>query len=510
MAPTHGISPSRKVDPDVSAHPRHLPFGHAEIAGFPRHIGAERRAGGASGERDQVEDHVEPDRPIDAGNDDQPLEDLLERFDPCADRLRGRCQNREGQAVLWLHRHQLALRADKFLLESGQRMTRELVRREAPKPTGTPTTSEPARLSAGTTSLVDHPGGFGEERAALSGDRRRARGVEQLIRLGSQIGAAEQRNWRRNQAGEVEGATASTSRKSVAMPLAAGATRMPSGAQSRASRSSRMVAPGPSGSAIAQHRPLGIAEQAVGLGDEPGAANIRGLRQPGGVTGWPRPSSPGCRSGGARGEARDDQRGDQRVAVDRLVEQEADVALGERATLARRDKPEQARHGVEPKAARGISAPRVSGRSAKLPPRTGQVFRSTNARIALADGCRARCTISRREFVAVGTRTERVRRSAPAGLGPVAQSRTDRCPAPSRSKPNSGWASNWRRLGRGASKRISITRSVIATTSSIAPTVSLMGLRLEAAIWRLKIRTTSLAVIGRPLGHSALARRKCS
>ena len=44
---------------------------------------------------------------------------------------------------------------------------------------------------------------------------------------------------------------------------------------------------------------------------------------------------------------------------------------------------------------------------------------------------------------------------------------------------NSGWASSGSRLGRGARSRISITRSVIATMSSTAPSVSLSGLALR-------------------------------
>src|SRR3990170_783687 len=95
-----------EVDADIARHSRHLPFGHAEIARFPRHVGAEDRARGTSGERDQIEDHVEPDRAVYPGNDDQPLENPLQRLDACPDRFRVAAEAREGKSVLRWDRHQ--------------------------------------------------------------------------------------------------------------------------------------------------------------------------------------------------------------------------------------------------------------------------------------------------------------------------------------------------------------------------------------------------------------------
>jgi len=74
--------------------------GHAEIAGFPDDVGAERRTGDVADPRDEVQDHVQPDRLVDAGNDEQSLEQLFHRFDALANRRRVRAQAREGQALV--------------------------------------------------------------------------------------------------------------------------------------------------------------------------------------------------------------------------------------------------------------------------------------------------------------------------------------------------------------------------------------------------------------------------
>ncbi len=98
---------------------------------------------------------------------------------------------------------------------------------------------------------------------------------------------------------------------------------------------------------------------------------------------------------------------------------------------------------------------------------------------------------------------------APRGLRLVGPAGTVRCRAPRGSAPNSGWASNWSRLGRGALRRISITRSVIATTSSTAPSVSLSSLRLAVrSVWRLSIRATSRARDLAPVGPVARRQAK--
>src|SRR6185369_13913715 len=64
------------------------------------------------------------------------------------------------------------------------------------------------------------------------------------------------------------------------------------------------------------------------------------------------------------------------------------------------------------------------------------------------------------------------------------------------------------RFGLGARKRISITRSVIATMSSTAPRASLRELPLDAAIDRLSIRATCCSETLRPSDQLVDAIRK--
>ena len=102
IAPTHGIRPSRKSTPTLPAIRRHLPFGHAEVARFPHHVAAERSSGDVADTRDEVEDDVEPDWPVDAGDDEHPLEQLLHRLDALAHGVRIRAEPGES-ALLLVH-----------------------------------------------------------------------------------------------------------------------------------------------------------------------------------------------------------------------------------------------------------------------------------------------------------------------------------------------------------------------------------------------------------------------
>ena len=101
MAPTGTREQAeQQVDPDISRHPRHLPLRHAKVSCFPYDVGAKRGAGDVADDRDQIEDHVQPDRPVDAGNDEQPLKQLLHRFDALANRLRVGSKPRKGRSCV--------------------------------------------------------------------------------------------------------------------------------------------------------------------------------------------------------------------------------------------------------------------------------------------------------------------------------------------------------------------------------------------------------------------------
>ena len=72
----------------------------------------------------------------------------------------------------------------------------------------------------------------------------------------------------------------------------------------------------------------------------------------------------------------------------------------------------------------------------------------------------------------------------------------------------SGWASSCRKFGRGPCRLISSTWSVIATTSSMAPSTGFSGLRLaRLAAARNRVATWS-AVTGLPSAHCARRIRK--
>ena len=77
IAPIQWNRAEQHVEADVAAHPRHLPFRHAEIARFPGDVAAECRGGDRADAGDKVEHDVEPDRLVDAGDDEHPLEQFL-------------------------------------------------------------------------------------------------------------------------------------------------------------------------------------------------------------------------------------------------------------------------------------------------------------------------------------------------------------------------------------------------------------------------------------------------
>ena len=105
IAPTHGIRPSSQSKPTLPAIRVNLPLGHADVPRFPHDIGAERRRGDVADDRNEVEDHVEADRLVDAGDDEQPLEQLLHRLDPLPYRLRVGAELWDGKSPVTRNGH---------------------------------------------------------------------------------------------------------------------------------------------------------------------------------------------------------------------------------------------------------------------------------------------------------------------------------------------------------------------------------------------------------------------
>src|SRR3546814_2512480 len=62
-----------------------MPFRHAEVARFPDDIGRHERGQQIADDRDQPDNGVEPDWPVDAGHDEGALQNRLQRLDPPAD-----------------------------------------------------------------------------------------------------------------------------------------------------------------------------------------------------------------------------------------------------------------------------------------------------------------------------------------------------------------------------------------------------------------------------------------
>src|SRR5690349_10075051 len=79
-----GNEPEQEIDADIAGHAAHLPLGHAEVARFPDEVAAERSAGDVPYARDEIQDHIETDRTIDAGDDEHPFQQFLHHFDAVA------------------------------------------------------------------------------------------------------------------------------------------------------------------------------------------------------------------------------------------------------------------------------------------------------------------------------------------------------------------------------------------------------------------------------------------
>ena len=219
----------------------------------------------------------------------------------------------------------------------------------------------------------------------------------------------------------------------------------------------------------------------------------------------------GARSRAARGRARRARRSTRRGRSPRRASGGPRAPLGGRRAatgLARtgRSRGRSARHPA------GRVARSASGRSSTVPPSTRSRALLRKAAIA-GPAAITRSVTSSRAPTSPSTpgRVRPRRNGAVASRGPVASTSRGRngpLPTPSRIRAKSGWASSSRRCGRGAERRISMTRSVMATTSSTAPSASRVALPRMAPIWRLRMRATSRAMIFRPSGHSPAASRK--
>ena len=74
------------IDADIARHARDLPFRHSKILRFPHDVGAEGSRGDIADHRNQVEDDIEADRPIDPGDDEESFQHPFHRFDALSNR----------------------------------------------------------------------------------------------------------------------------------------------------------------------------------------------------------------------------------------------------------------------------------------------------------------------------------------------------------------------------------------------------------------------------------------
>ena len=106
IAPTTGDrEPSSQSKPTLPAMRAICHFDMPRLRAFPDDVGAERGGRDVADDRNEVEDDVQPDRLLDPGDDEQPLEQLFHRFDALADRLRVGSERREGQPLVARNGH---------------------------------------------------------------------------------------------------------------------------------------------------------------------------------------------------------------------------------------------------------------------------------------------------------------------------------------------------------------------------------------------------------------------
>ena len=158
---------------------------------------------------------------------------MLQRLDPLPDRVRIGAETGEGRLAVGSESPSSSAFAVELLVEVGQRVDAEAVPCEAVDAVRNQRPADRRGNRNEQLQVVHLARRFGQQRAALGGDRARSRAASSSgSASGSQIGATSQRNWRRNQAGEVDGATASTSLRSAGSPrprrAAAGCRARPS------------------------------------------------------------------------------------------------------------------------------------------------------------------------------------------------------------------------------------------------------------------------------------------
>ena len=206
----------------------------------------------------------------------------------------------------------------------------------------------------------------------------------------SHTGTNWHRNWRRNQAGEVDGATLSTSLKSAADTDLARSTDRPMAAQSAANRLNRISEPGPSGR---KRRTVGFS-----LPNRRVAAALKAARRSAiavaihdGCTGSGTPSSAGS-STVARGTSPGT------LSAFASASRSIDWLSSRRTSISSRtpplrtgSRPNRPEAGSKRSDPRGSFTPSAYGRSAEVPPSTRSALPSANARTA----CRAAAPVRR-------------------------------------------------------------------------------------------------------------------
>ena len=373
----------QEVGADIAAHPRHLPLRHAEVARFPHHVAAERRAGDAADPGDEVEQHVEPDLLVGAGDGEGAFEHMLERLDPLrapragrgrAARCRDRCGARTGSKSSRGAPHEIGERVAGeaiVLIARGAVADQRPAHRRGKR-------DEQARL-------VDQQRGLAEQGAALGGVGRGARRIEQGVGLldadrGPLAAELAQEPGGRGrgrdrvdplEVGDCPGRGALDARSR------ARASRRP-GARTTGRRpglrAARRVSRGRSASP--NRRCASCCERGAALGQrlgEPRRLDRGGER--------PR-APPGARSRAAGARGRRARRSSASRSIASLSRRRTSGSASGPSRRAR-DQPEQAARGIEPqRAARQLGARGASGRSSSVPPSTRSSSPARKAAIA--------------------------------------------------------------------------------------------------------------------------------
>src|SRR4051812_31882102 len=226
-----GDGAEQEIDADIAAHPRDMPFRHAEVARLPDDPQAHRGGDDVARHRDHVEDHVEADAIAGAWYGEGALEQFLHRLDPLPHRGGiGADRQPIGDAfeLALVYRHQgssainvtAGCRANGFGRKPVSRCDTRDQRTGAVR--GMNGTSPVSIRSAAASCAW---------RSAVAGARRAASSA--LSASASQIALASQVKWRRYQLATLVGATSSMSSRSAGAPIATRSASMPIMRQSR-------------------------------------------------------------------------------------------------------------------------------------------------------------------------------------------------------------------------------------------------------------------------------------